>query len=281
MNRRQFMVTGVGALLSSAFSAGIYTRFFEPHWVHYVWRNLDIDNLPGSLEGKRLVQISDLHVGPSVSNSYLENVFRTIKKIKPDIMVITGDFISYRTGAEIDQLRMVSGNFPKGNRSTVAILGNHDYGPGWSDSRISNKVHGVLHDRGVVVLRNEATSVDGLRIIGMDDLWANNFLPEKAFQGWDRLSPSLVLCHNPDALDVPGWGDYKGWILSGHTHGGQCKPPFLPPPVLPISNTKYASGEIPLPEGRRLYVNRGVGHLIPVRFNARPEVTVFRLKRRT
>jgi predicted MPP superfamily phosphohydrolase len=253
----------------------------EPYWVEYVWRDLDIEFLPRRWEGRKLVHISDLHVGPSVDSGYLENVFHSIGKIEAEIIVITGDHISYRTGEEIDQLRKVLTKFPKGSKQAVAILGNHDYGPGWADFEVANEVRGALGDMGIIVLRNESIDIDGLNIVGMDDLWADNFFPEKALRGWDPSYPSVVLCHNPDALDTPGWSDYQGWILSGHTHGGQCKPPFLPPPVLPISNVKYASGEIPLRGGRKLYVNRGVGHLIPVRFNVRPEVTIFRLSRKT
>jgi predicted MPP superfamily phosphohydrolase len=94
---------------------------------------------------------------------------------------------------------------------------------------------------------------------------------------WDR--PTLVLCHNPDAVDLPIWSEYSGWILSGHTHGGQCKPPFLPPPLLPVRNTRYTAGAFALTGGRRLYINPGLGYLRRVRFNVRPEITVFRLTR--
>ena len=78
---------------------------------------------------------------------------------------------------------------------------------------------------------------------------------------------------------MPGWLGYEGWILSGHTHGGQCKPPFLPPPLMPVRNRRYTSGESRSPGGRRLYISRGVGHTLRVRFNVRPEVTVFTLQR--
>jgi predicted MPP superfamily phosphohydrolase len=87
------------------------------------------------------------------------------------------------------------------------------------------------------------------------------------------------LCHNPDAADLPVWGNHRGWILCGHTHGGQCKPPFLPPPLLPVKNRKYTAGVIDLSWHRHMYINRGLGHLLRVRFNVRPEVTVFRLAR--
>jgi predicted MPP superfamily phosphohydrolase len=87
-----------------------------------------------------------------------------------------------------------------------------------------------------------------------------------------------VLCHTPDALDALSWGDFQGWVLAGHTHGGQCKPPFLAPPLVPVRNPRYAAGEVALPDGRRLYINRGLGHLLQVRFNARPEITTFTLR---
>jgi hypothetical protein len=90
---------------------------------------------------------------------------------------------------------------------------------------------------------------------------------------------ALVLSHNPDTADEPVWGSYSGWILAGHTHGGQCKPPFLPPPLLPVRNRRYRCGEYSLEGGRRMYISRGVGHLLQVRFNVRPEVTVFHLTR--
>ena len=75
------------------------------------------------------------------------------------------------------------------------------------------------------------------------------------------------------------WGGYAGWILAGHTHGGQCRPPFLPPPLIPVRNRRYTSGEFEVGGGRRLYINRGLGYLIRVRFNVRPEVTLFELTR--
>jgi len=68
-------------------------------------------------------------------------------------------------------------------------------------------------------------------------------------------------------------------ILAGHTHGGQCKPPFLPPPLVPVANKRYISGKIELSGNRNMYISRGVGHLLRVRFNARPEVAVFKLQR--
>ena len=113
----------------------------------------------------------------------------------------------------------------------------------------------------------------------MDDLWARRFDPALAMAALDPQQASIVLSHNPDTADEAGWGEYAGWILAGHTHGGQCKAPFLPPPMLPVKNKRYTCGEFALSGGRRMYINRGVGHLLRVRFNVRPEITVFTLER--
>lgn len=135
-----------------------------------------------------------------------------------------------------------------------------------------------LEASGVQILRNEIIDVAGLQIAGLDDAWAGRFDPHRAFATLDPSRPALALSHNPDTVDFFGWNAYKGWILSGHTHGGQCKPPFLPLPLVPVQNARYTAGEFALSGERRLYISRGVGHLLQVRFNVRPEVTVFELQ---
>jgi predicted MPP superfamily phosphohydrolase len=134
-------------------------------------------------------------------------------------------------------------------------------------------------DAGVRILRNQVAEVAGLHFVGLDDLWAGRFDPGAGFRDLPRGCAALVLSHNPDTADLRGWGAYSGWILAGHTHGGQCKPPFLPPPLLPVKNRRYTAGEFSLSGGRRLYISRGIGHLLAVRFNVRPEIAVFHLER--
>ena len=138
-------------------------------------------------------------------------------------------------------------------------------------------VIGIAENAGLDIVRNGVRDIDGLQIVGFDDFWGPNFGGAKVLRNIDLSLPTLVLCHNPDVVDLPVWSGYRGWILSGHTHGGQCKPPFLKPPLLPIYNKRYAAGEVLLSDGRRLYVNRALGHTMRVRFNVRPEVTIFRL----
>ncbi len=272
-SRRRFITTLLAAPVLTAF----YTWRIEPHWLEFVYRDLPIANLPPSLTGKRLVQLSDLHIGPQVDEDYIIEAFQRVAATQPDFVVHTGDLITYRNAGTIEQARRVLEHFPRGRLGTAAILGNHDYGRNWSDAVVATKVERILHEAGAVVLRNARVHIAGLELIGTDDLWAWRFSVSKACHGLDPLQPSLMLCHNPDACDLAGWECYQGWILAGHTHGGQCKPPFLPPPLLPVRNRRYTAGEFSLSGDRKLYINRGVGHLLRVRFNVRPEVTVFRL----
>jgi uncharacterized protein len=105
----------------------------------------------------------------------------------------------------------------------------------------------------------------------------DQFFSESILSELSKVEANLVLCHNPDVTDLAIWGDYNSWILSGHTHGGQVKPPFLPPPMLPVKNKNLVAGKYHLSKGRTLYINRALGHLWQVRFNVRPEITIFEL----
>lgn len=275
ISRREFLAAG--ASVTAVAGVGLYTCRVEPHRLEIVRRPLAIRGLPGSLSGRTLVQISDVHVGTRVDDDYVRATFRRVADLQPDIVVFTGDFISYHPGI-FEQLPALYRHFPRGRAATVAILGNHDYGSNWAHPEIAARVVDAVHGFGITVLRNEISEVEGLQVVGLDDLWANQFNPAQVMAKLESRRAAIVLSHNPDTVDLSGWGDYDGWILSGHTHGGQCKPPFLPPPLLPVRNRRYTAGEFALDGGRRMYISRGVGHLLQVRFNVRPEVTVFELR---
>jgi hypothetical protein len=266
-------------MFASAGGLGLYARFLEPHWIRYARRSLPIEGLPTELDGSLLVQMSDLHVGPEVDSDYLIGALKTVKSFEPHIVVFTGDFITYRSDSVLNELSRVLRFWPRGRIATLAVLGNHDYGRAWNEPKVAAEVARRASDAGIQVLRNGSVEIKGLKVVGMDDLWGRQFDPASALAVGGKNGARIVLCHNPDGVDRPGWDGYSGWVLSGHTHGGQCKPPFLTPPRLPVRNKRYSSGEIDLYDGRRLYINSGLGHLMKVRFNVRPEVTLFRLSR--
>ncbi|MFJ1261345.1 metallophosphoesterase [Capnocytophaga canis] len=259
----------------------LYAWQIERHWVEVVSMKMPIEHLPKHLEGKTLMQISDLHTGRWVSNDYLISTFEEMRKYDPDFVVYTGDYVTYKNKKVLyDKLEEALQHCVKGRLGTIAVLGNHDYGVNWREPKVADSIVELMRSHQIVVLRNERIQIEGLTFIGLDDLWAGEFNASKAFENYDAAQANVVLSHNPDTCDLEVWQNYQGWILSGHTHGGQCKPPFLTPPVLPLKNKEYASGKIELSNQRTLYVNRGIGHSIPVRFNVRPEITIFELEKR-
>ena len=277
MNKRKFLKKSFYGILGVGVLSGLYAWQIEPFWLEFVKVQLPIKNLPENLKGKTLMQISDIHVGDRFDYNYIIDSFKEAQKLNPDFVVYTGDFVSYDKDNNFEDLKKVFENPVKGSLGTGGILVIFVYGENWEEPEVANSIVRILEESGVKTLRNEAVTIEGLNLIGFDDYWGTNFNPTKALSELNIEEPNLVLCHNPDVCDLDVWQDYKGWILAGHTNGGQVKPPFLPPPMLPVKNKKYSSGEIDLGDGRTLYINRALGHLWQVRFNVRPEITVFEL----
>jgi len=277
--RRAFLQHTAAGLLAGATGLGGYACLIEPYWVEVVRRDLPIRSLPDALDGQTLVQISDLHVGREVSDAYLRDCFRTVAGLAPDILVVTGDFMTCDGPEELDHTCRVLESLRPARLATLGITGNHDYAWGYHDVKLADRLCARLTDLGFVMLRNRSHDVAGLTVSGVDDLWSPTCDPGAVTPKLDHAKANLFLCHNPDAADGDVWEGYRGWILCGHTHGGQVKPPFLAPPVIPINNPRYVAGEVALADGRRLYINRGLGHLRHVRFNVRPEITAFTLRR--
>jgi predicted MPP superfamily phosphohydrolase len=278
LNRRKWLKRTALSLFAAGTVCGVYSHWIEPFWVDFVERDLPVSNLPSQWRGRLLVQISDIHVGHRVSDDFLIATFKHVAGLAPDVVAFTGDFISLRPDGNppYDQLERVLDHLPQGRYATLGVLGNHDYGRKWSQPKVAMRLADLPQRHGMRVLRNEVISADGFDLIGIDDFVAGYCDVPKAL-ALSSAAARLTFCHNPDLVDQPVWGDYQGWILAGHTHGGQCKPPFLAPPLLPVMNRRYTAGEFDLFDGRRMYINRGLGHLQRVRFNVRPEVTIFRL----
>lgn len=276
MTRRSFLVGSLASSALLAVGAAGYATEVEPFWIKVRNVPVRLANLPASWRGLRVCQVSDLHVCPRIPNSYLRRGLAQVRELKPDLIVYTGDFttLGFDCWAQLDELK---GAFPVGRLGACAVLGNHDYGFGWADQGVASKTIAFLGREGIRVLRNESVDVQGLRVVGLDEFWAGRCDPKRALQHVDPEGPTLMLCHNPDGADLPSWGNQRGWILAGHTHGGQCRPPFLPPPLLPVMNRRYSAGEIRLSDRRTMYINRGLGYLRQVRFNVRPEITILTL----
>lgn len=277
MKRRKFVKNTILGSVGLGVFTGMYSWQIEPFWLEFVQKKMHIKNLPKALIGKTLMQISDVHVGNKFNYQYIIDSFKKAQLLNPDYVVYTGDYVSYENEEQLNQLKVVFSHAVNGRLGTVGILGNHDYGENWQQQKVADDITLILENSGVRILSNEVTEINGLHIIGLDDYWGLKFNPKDILSKHNPELANLVLCHNPDVCDLNVWSNYKGWILAGHTHGGQVKPPFLNPLIVPVKNKNYTAGEIDLHDGRTLYINRALGNLWQVRFNVRPEITIFQL----
>lgn len=256
--------------------------------IHEKW-TLAYPNLPQTLEGKVIVQLSDLHL----ENLKIppERIQAAVAALKPDLLVLTGDIIETRT--DLDKVRAYLAPLHAASGKYL-VMGNNDYSH--FSHTLFNRYRDLLQELGWVVLINSAVFLAQLNLwlIGVDDPTTARDDVHKAYASLPSSSaqtpasspqpiPSpqafrLVLAHSSDCLDdVAKYG--ADLMLTGHTHGGQIRVPGLPPLV---TNTYLGDKGIyqgyHVINGVPLYINRGIGcSTLPLRFNSPPEVAVFTL----
>ena len=279
VNRRQFLRRAATVTAGAGVLTGYYTWQVEPHWLEVTERDLPLRGLPEALEGKRLVQISDLHVGRTVNPQYLRRAIEQVASLQPDLVVLTGDLMTCRFGEQIEPVVELLRHLQLDQRPLFVTAGNHDYGLGCAQQNVCDQLMQKLRNIGATPLANQQADYEGLQIVGLDDLWGRRFDLQAGLDRFDSTRDGIVLSHNPDTVDQPGWERFHGWVLSGHTHGGQCWAPFIGAPIVPVRNRRYTSGAVDLGGHRQLYVNRGIGYSRSVRFLCPPEITHFRLTR--
>jgi hypothetical protein len=191
------------------------------------------------------------------------------------MVALTGDYTtSHREYVEPCAEALGELRAPEG---VWAVLGNHDHN---TDGPLTRQ---ALQRRGIGVLTNENTELrrgaDSLRLAGVDDWGWGKADFQKTMRGVDKSRPSILLAHEPMALDVPRTHGVS-LILSGHTHGGQIALPLVGAPAAYLwKHLKYLRGMYES-AGTQLYVSRGTGVIgVPIRVGARPEVAVLRLLR--
>lgn len=224
---------------------------------------------PG-LDGLKIAHLSDLHLRTGVKPRRLHLAVEMLNELGPDLVVLTGDYVcisSRPLPALTAALRQLSA-------PAYATLGNHDH---WSGAR---KVRGALEQAGVEVLRNEHRALPSsrgtLHLVGLDDPITSHHDPEQAFAGVPPGATTVVLSHDPESADY--LHPYQpALILSGHTHGGQVYFRRLTPFMARKIGRKYLSGFFEV-EGALLYVSRGLGATLPLRFRAPAEVACLTLR---
>ena len=278
---------GLGArawkLLRTATIASFHTgfmnlgglRFARRHWgldwFEIKHLTLTLPRLAPEFRGYRLLQISDIHMDGWMTQRRLTAIMDLVNQQQPDLVAITGDFVTYATELFVADLRFALTRLapPDG---TVVVLGNHDH---WQQPELLRQ---MFRDVGLLDLNNVVHTVRRgnacLHLAGVDDVRAGAARLDQVLAQLPPTDCAILLAHEPDFADVEAATGRFDLQLSGHSHGGQIVLPFIGPPFLPSMGRKYPIGRYTV-RSMTLYTNRGLG-VIP-RLNCRPEISVFTL----
>jgi hypothetical protein len=273
-------------LLFGSAGLALYGGEVERHWIDVVHRDIYIAGLPEDFDGFTIAQLSDIHLDEFTEPFLLREAVHHINLMRPDMVLLTGDYVSYQVLSRKETLQaawtcadMLSKiQCPR----KFAILGNHDLMVGAAE------ISEAIARHGITVLRNACLPLESDRgrmwLAGLDDPVMGRPNPDAAIPVSIRnvpREPVLLMCHAPDFVDELAKHPVSrsiSLVLSGHTHGGQVRLPFLGALHLPPGGRKYVEGWFTV-GGMQLYVNRGIGSVgVPFRFDCRPEITRFRLR---
>ena len=272
----------------AALALALYANAVEPNWLRVRHRVLHLDGWDPSLDGVRLLHLSDLHIGHDTQR--LTRFLRRSSRLEADVAVITGDFLGGPKGVPL--LEGVLGELTRRHK-VVGILGNHEHryhtrhlprNGRWRTRHYvdSAEIMDSLADAGVTMLRNSAHTLSlrgaSLTFAGIDDLLGGHDDWDATLAGVSDPYSTVLLSHTPDAHERAASHGFP-LVLSGHTHGGQVRVgPWLTPTTGTIQPLERPSGLIK--RGRTLlHISPGLATtVVPFRFFARPELTLLELR---
>jgi hypothetical protein len=282
--RRIFLQRTANVVAAAPFVAGAYGLFKERLNLEVTRQPIRLARLPSAFHGFRIAQLSDIHIGPFMTQDQIRKYVEIANALKPDLTVLTGDFVTFDPDTQLPVVQALSGlAAPFG---VYGCLGNHDAWAGVEDS-----ITQLFLQAGIRILRHQnaaiATQGESLNLIGVDYTTRramgprNEGIVRQFLEGVDALIDpgrvNILLSHNPDTFDRAAQLGID-LSLAGHTHGGQARLEYISPEIAPARLvTPYVAGLFVKPGGR-LYVNRGIGTIgVPIRFGAPPEITLFEL----
>ena len=283
-SRRQFLERTATVVTATPFVAGAYGLFYGRINLQTPLQRIRLPRLPKAFEGFRIAQLSDIHIGPFMTEDEIRKYVGIANALKPDLTVLTGDFVTFdATTADAVVRALSSVRAPFG---VFGCMGNHD---AWT--KVEDYLTALFRQADIRILRGERVEIarggEKLNLIGVDFQSPRRFGPSAArsrlLEEVESLRPpglvNILLSHNPDTFDRAAELEID-LSLAGHTHGGQAALEFISPELAPSRLvTPYVSGLFQKPGGQ-LYVNRGIGTIgPPIRIGAPPEITLFELVR--
>ena len=261
-------------------AALMQAALLEPRQVEVTQQTIRIVSWPASLKGFRIVQLSDIHHSQFLSEREISNAVSTANGLDPDLVVLTGDYVSHSVDYIHGCARALGGL--RARLGVFAVLGNHDH---WTDPEM---MAGELQGAGIRVLRNEAVTIKRkgaqFYLVGVDDLLVRRDDLELALSSTTRQEARILLSHNPAIIREAAHAGID-LVLSGHTHGGQINWRLLAGRRdrafrrrLNRPSRRLMRGHAHL-GGTQIYVNRGLGTVVlPLRYGCPPEITLLEIE---
>ena len=274
LSRRKFLACAGAGGLGLAGYAGLVAPFRVG-----IGRHEFKTRLPDPDRPLKLLHLADFHASWHDSLGFIEEAVELGLQLKPDLVCITGDFIT-RQYTALDAYAKVLAKLSAA-APAFACLGNHDGGR-WSSTRrgyeTTQPVRHLLQKSQIELLHDRSTTIrlKGriVKLTGLADVWAENlnlaaaFPPEEA----GGAAARIVLSHNPDTKELLKLYPWD-LLLCGHTHGGQVVLPFLGAPWAPVRDKRFLAGMHSW-DNRWIHITPGVGNAFGVRFNCPPEVSL-------
>ena len=270
-NKNSFLFTLMGIALFS----GLYGCWQAIKVPDVREQTITIKNLPAQWKGLKVVQLSDLHIGVVQSRDWLAQIVRKVNAVKPDLVLITGDFVDCRVSRELPDLEVLKEL--KSTYGTYAVPGNHEYYSGYQDWMKALRGLGVhmLENDSVVLVKDGAPLVIG----GTTDFGASRFnMPspdlQRTFEGTPAEAVRILMAHQPKTTYRSN--ERFELQLSGHTHGGHL---LFMYPLVGYFNDGLVFGLYER-NGRQIYVNRGTGlwNGFSMRLGVPSEITLVKLE---
>lgn len=236
---------------------------------------ITIPGLDPSFDNYRIVHITDIHLGQWISTDRLNGVMDLVNQQDPDMVAITGDFVSYAIDHLIDDLtNSLKKLQPKD--ASLAVLGNHDHWLG------AGKIRNVLEKSGIIDVSNDIYTLERgdalLHMAGVDSVMLNKHRLDLVMGKLPSSGPAILLAHEPDFADISATTGRFSLQISGHSHGGQFMIPGIGTFIRGSHFLKYPIGKYQVGDMVQ-YTNRGLGtNIFWLRINCPPEITVIHLK---
>ncbi len=240
---------------------------------------LEVENLPETLQDLRIVHISDIQGDQYTGREEIQRYIEKINSLEPDVVIFTGDLISY--GTEFIEMSAEAFSKVEAAYGTYAVVGDHDYWAGLTN------VEPALESRGISLLRDENRIIDiggsKLLLTGITQVYSKRAEAAKVKELTSDTTHAvlrIIAAHQTSDLLLKEAKDHNYRLfLAGHTHGGQVRVPLFGMTFSASEReTEFVSGTYQR-DNLLINVNNGLGFtLAPVRYNAPPTISIIELK---